>query len=250
MPSRNSSIWDVRKEFGHLMLPFPKVWIEWNNMRESEQLPHLWMGAMCVHVSESAQLMRQLYQIPDSHLFRNLRDNSWTIVPFSTHAGKVMMAPSMLIVDLDQNGVLEGVRGVDLLSESDSVGQTAELVDLLWDSLVAVGWLNCRNVRTERRDRSGQVGGSKSNRRKACARGLDFHTIHLPGIDRESDNPSASTPSNADFRMHHVRGHFKTFTPEAPLMGKHVGTYWWGWQVRGNKNNGVVVSDYRIGEPA
>jgi hypothetical protein len=25
-----------------------------------------------------------------------------------------------------------------------------------------------------------------------------------------------------------VDGHFKTFTAEAPLFGKHVGTYWWG----------------------
>jgi len=26
-----------------------------------------------------------------------------------------------------------------------------------------------------------------------------------------------------------------------------VGTYWWGWQVRGSKAAGEVVSDYEIG---
>ncbi len=30
-------------------------------------------------------------------------------------------------------------------------------------------------------------------------------------------------------------------------MGRHVGTYWWGWQVRGNPNNGVTITDYRVG---
>jgi hypothetical protein len=48
--------------------------------------------------------------------------------------------------------------------------------------------------------------------------------------------------------LHRVRGHFKTFTAERPLMGKHVGTCWWGWQLRGdpNPNRGIVTSDYQI----
>lgn len=30
------------------------------------------------------------------------------------------------------------------------------------------------------------------------------------------------------------------------LMGRHVGTYWWGWQIRGNAEKGMVVSDYSL----
>ena len=45
-----------------------------------------------------------------------------------------------------------------------------------------------------------------------------------------------------------LRGHFKTFTEDAPLFGKVVGTFWWGWQVRGTAKNGVIVSDYKIGD--
>lgn len=48
--------------------------------------------------------------------------------------------------------------------------------------------------------------------------------------------------------LHRVRGHFKTFTADRPLLGQHVGTYWWGWQIRGKAENGINVSDYRLAE--
>ena len=35
-------------------------------------------------------------------------------------------------------------------------------------------------------------------------------------------------------------------TPEAPLLGKHVGTYWWAAQARGKSEHGVVEKDYRV----
>jgi hypothetical protein len=43
-----------------------------------------------------------------------------------------------------------------------------------------------------------------------------------------------------------VRGHFKTFTAEKPLMGRAVGTYSWGWQLRGDPKRGIVISDYQF----
>lgn len=41
-----------------------------------------------------------------------------------------------------------------------------------------------------------------------------------------------------------ARGRFKTFTEDAPLLGKHMGTYWWGWQVRGQEGSGVMEKTY------
>jgi hypothetical protein len=46
--------------------------------------------------------------------------------------------------------------------------------------------------------------------------------------------------------LHICRGHFKTFTEDAPLFGKRVGTYWWASQVRGKAEEGVVEKDYRV----
>jgi hypothetical protein len=46
--------------------------------------------------------------------------------------------------------------------------------------------------------------------------------------------------------LHLCRGHFKTYTKENPLLGKHVGRYWWQPQARGNKKQGVIMKDYSV----
>jgi hypothetical protein len=46
--------------------------------------------------------------------------------------------------------------------------------------------------------------------------------------------------------LHICRGHFKTFSEESPLFGKHTGTYWWESQVRSKAELGIVEKDYRI----
>lgn len=109
-------------------------------------------------------------------------------------------------------------------------------------NLLALSLINCKNVSTKE---SGNVTLSRSGsdkRRKIPARKIKYHTIILPGGGSQSDGKGGHRAT----ALHRVRGHFKTFTAERPLMGQHVGTYWWGWQVRGEIEHGVVVSDYKL----
>ena len=46
--------------------------------------------------------------------------------------------------------------------------------------------------------------------------------------------------------MHLCRGHFKTFSEEAPLFGKFTGTYWWEPQLRGDASRGRLDKEYRV----
>lgn len=52
--------------------------------------------------------------------------------------------------------------------------------------------------------------------------------------------------SPADMAFHMCRGHFKTYTEEAPLFGKYAGTFWWQPQARGKKENGTISKDYEV----
>ncbi|MCT7369410.1 hypothetical protein [Mycolicibacterium llatzerense] len=255
-PSKGKSF-DVRKEFGHLMLPFPRVWVEWNNFRGNRAgIPDVWIAAMCIHQTEIDQFSRIWFGVDNaSEILGHFESASWIALPLYLVAGQVMSTPVMLAVDLDDSGVLHGVRGVDggdILGlgalRGDSSKVTAELCDVFWEALLCIGWMNCRNVEVKQHDRSKNVAGSVRKRARNIAKSLDFHTIHLPGVEYDSDGNV--TGSSQDRRLHRVRGHFKTFTGEAPLLGQHVGTYWWGWQVRGNRDNGVVVSDYQVGAPS
>lgn len=57
----------------------------------------------------------------------------------------------------------------------------------------------------------------------------------------------SSDESGEGMAIHLVRGHFKTYTPERPLLGKYSGTYWWQPMVRGTEKR-VVVKDYEVEE--
>jgi hypothetical protein len=46
--------------------------------------------------------------------------------------------------------------------------------------------------------------------------------------------------------LHICRGHFKSYTEDAPLFGKHTGTYWWADRVRGDRSRGRVEKDYAV----
>jgi hypothetical protein len=55
---------------------------------------------------------------------------------------------------------------------------------------------------------------------------------------RSSDGSEATT-----LRLHRCRGHFKTFTAEHPLMGKHIGRFWWMPHLRGDPDKGLTIQE-------
>lgn len=46
--------------------------------------------------------------------------------------------------------------------------------------------------------------------------------------------------------LHFVRAHFKEYSAESPLFGKHVGRYFWGMHAAGSRAQGEVVKEYRV----
>lgn len=103
-------------------------------------------------------------------------------------------------------------------------------------ALFSLALVNCKNVSLRERKYSvargeGPLGGS-------------FHEL-LIGTSQTSSSGKPGLEAAAN-RAHLARGHFKTFTPESPLMGRHIGTYWWGWQVRGDADIGTITKTYSL----
>lgn len=61
-------------------------------------------------------------------------------------------------------------------------------------------------------------------------------TIRTVRLFRE-ENPGQPLPA------HYRRGHFKVFTQARPLLGKHVGAYWWEPCWPGSEHMGIVLHD-------
>ena len=66
------------------------------------------------------------------------------------------------------------------------------------------------------------------------------------GKDREYVLGRGSTGESLDLPLHAVRGHFKTYTAERPLLGRFVGRYWWPAHARGKIENGEVRKSYEV----
>lgn len=101
----------------------------------------------------------------------------------------------------------------------------------------ALALMNCRNVTLRERGSRGPAGQGPT--------GDAFHEVVIDG-NSHGQAGSAGFAGDGTGRRHLARGHFKTFTEEAPLLGKHVGTYWWGWQVRGQEGNGSIEKTYTL----
>lgn len=225
--------YQVRRDFPTLTLPYPSVWVEY--------------GADGVHVALSIEYTADQDSIVTSLL--------WCSDEHPDGDPGVRVCPVMNFVDVSPTGVagdewmgplVEGARfgGLDT-EEADNFNISLVRVEALVGKM-AVSLMNCKNVAVEDAGRL-HVKRSKRDKRSGKSANLRFSTIVLPGMT--TGRTAAERAANQDMMARHrVRGHFKTFTEDAPLFGKVVGTFWWGWQVRGNAKNGVVVSDYKIGD--
>lgn len=105
----------------------------------------------------------------------------------------------------------------------------------------ALALMNCRNVSLRERGAGRSTGAGPT--------GDAFHEVVIDGNVRGSSGSAGTgreSAGEAAGRRHLARGHFKTFTEDAPQLGKHVGTYWWGWQVRGQEAKGVIEKSYAL----
>lgn len=110
--------------------------------------------------------------------------------------------------------------------------------------LMAHSLLGCKNVTTEEHHPNPKIARAHQKRR---GHGLTiFKTLKIAPTGGSSESGPGVSIGDGQTAMHLVRGHFKTFTPERPLFGSRVGTYWWSPMVRGNQDAGVVVKDYEI----
>jgi hypothetical protein len=144
---------------------------------------------------------------------------------------------------------LAGEGRGDWFEDDDGQESRDVVVGLLHPIWLSLSFSNCKNIdlvpgRARRATR-------KRWKKKTGKELMTYRTIQLGGrtARREARNAKNGKPDRV--ALHLVRGHFKTFTDERPLggLGGAVGTYWWQQQMRGTKEEGVIVHDYNISPP-
>ncbi len=104
--------------------------------------------------------------------------------------------------------------------------------------------INCKNISTKKQNPPTSLNKKRKKNFRQPLFSYNTLQLHLPG-GTESKIYDI-TNSKEEVRLHFCRGHFKTYTKDNPLFGKHVGRYWWTPQIKGNKNKGFIHKDYEI----
>lgn len=117
-----------------------------------------------------------------------------------------------------------------------SVGTTVE------SFLAGIGMANAKNIRTET-----VTVPPKVHRKRSLKLGRPaaetYQVIHLPAAARVR-TPGEHPGAAANPRLRRVRGHLKSYGEDAPLFGRHVGSWWWSDRV---VDPGAPATVYAVG---
>jgi len=135
-----------------------------------------------------------------------------------------------------------GVNGTMLENKSDTEIVLAEIFPPV---VFALTMLHCKNVSAiETGGPSVQRGGrsSRSHLRR-------HHVLQVRPMGGKSVSNNRGQHESVAMSLHFVRGHFKTYTDDAPLFGRLTGSYWWESHARGDASVGIVTKDYNVNSP-
>jgi len=125
-------------------------------------------------------------------------------------------------------------------------GHTIDFEHMLASYVTAMALLSCKNITTERVAPPPRL--QTRRQQKGDLPLVSYHILKVGGVGGPSRRTgSSASGGGAPLALHWVRGHFKTFTAEKPLLGRAVGTYWWGPHTAG-KADRVVHKDYRLAD--
>lgn len=107
----------------------------------------------------------------------------------------------------------------------------------------AISMMNCKNIVKVAIDPDPKLQKVRAKKKKKPL--VRYHVLRIvpnkvkyrrPVLHKTDRHPA----------VHICRGHFRTYTKEAPLMGKAVGTFWFQSHVRGSRSEGMVLKDYEV----
>lgn len=225
----------LRDEYPCLMLPFDRMWFEYEvdtGVIGEPLLQKHRFGAI-VHMTQETD---DLYKI-EAHVL-------------SYHGGDDLLSMGGFGLRIDSAG--RNIDGMvifpnDKLPPADvtniDIDQwIATVADIIF---LALSFMHCKNVTL---DSARAVGSRQQIRRmvRMGARPAEFKTIVIDPLRAPSPGKSTGEKRESHKSLHIARGHFAHYSDDKPLFGKYTGTFWRPAHVRGSEDAGKVFKDYKV----
>lgn len=138
-----------------------------------------------------------------------------------------------------------------LHAKSDSDGReliSRNLFTLLDLSLLTITFLHCKNIGLQ----DVNTPSHRLNKIRKLRRGTAIDSYKVLEISPFRKAAKAANGGSIEpcpqKALHICRGHFKTYTPDKPLLGRSVGTFWFPQHTRGVAQNGSVKKTYKVSD--
>lgn len=110
---------------------------------------------------------------------------------------------------------------------------------------MALKLLCCKNIVEEEVQPTKTIIKKKRKQQVVDKRKFVYKVLNLK-LPKTRKKYGSSESTGSTTRVHFCRGHFRTYTEDAPMCGKFVGTVWVPSHVRGNSKKGMVVKTYDV----
>ena len=243
-----TEIFNLHTDYPNVAPPFPSVWFEHTSPklvnREGEILTvardlrdfHYGTLVGSVHTDTGWECYLAFFlshKEPDApaksaqvitthYVFKYRVDPSGRVIPTST---EILFPPSI---------------------ESPNAEIQTFIHTLTCITFLALSFCNCKNVTLETTDP--HALRAPSHRNKNGPQSL-YKTLNINPAKTILSHKGGAEVSGLKHALHICRGHFKTFTSDAPLLGKVTGTYWWESHIRGTPDLGLITKSYKVNSP-
>lgn len=262
--------WDWREDFGSILPPWDYAWFEYSRPRRyndngtvreySDWRPSQRTGATVVsHDVDrlkdewSTSEWKWVMDIEEDVARALLHDDVKYFVTYNVYEsdrnGCFWLGERYDFLDEHGNAVSdESRRSVSVVPDQrgkhrrvKAVGQNTIPI------LFAISLCHCNNITIW--DDQVPEPVQKKRRKSGKNPGKTFKCLDIEPMKKQSRRESEEGESDVERALHICRGHFKTYTEENPLFGKHTGTYWWPMHARGTQEAGEVEKSYRVDSP-
>jgi hypothetical protein len=238
-------IWSLENDFPNVAPPLENVWIEFSS------------GTT---MNKNGRISRVDGCYAGWHMRANKHDKGWE-VRATLYFGRAANKPQGPITDVVYGVTLDGSyvprhpEGLRLevaygseLNDEEREGTATTASNLLKPVFLGLSFMHCKNVEVRSAPPSPLIE-RKPWTKKHGRPLVRYHVLDIDPMRKVLKHEGRSDQVGLKKALHICRGHFATYTEDAPLFGRITGTFWKPQHVRGSAKHGAVVKDYNVKAP-